>query len=172
MRRVSRYKPIVPSLHKPAFAYPHPRPLFASCLLGRSFSIGFIPLPQSTPSRKSPIEIVDFGESLMFSSGFSDKCVVFFRVDMCNLVGSMDVAESVDVLMESKGGLKKRGGCSSNSRFAMYEAPLGYSIEDVRPNGGIEKFRSAAYSNVRPPHLLLRRSCRLDWIAWWSSFVV
>jgi len=31
----------------------------------------------------------------------------------------------------------------------QYEAPLGYCIEDVRPNGGIKKFRSAAYSNVR-----------------------
>jgi S-adenosylmethionine decarboxylase len=28
----------------------------------------------------------------------------------------------------------------------MYEAPLGYSIEDIRPAGGIKKF-SAAYSN-------------------------
>uniref|UniRef100_A0A453P2K5 S-adenosylmethionine decarboxylase proenzyme n=1 Tax=Aegilops tauschii subsp. strangulata TaxID=200361 RepID=A0A453P2K5_AEGTS len=46
--------------------------------------------------------------------------------------------------MESKGGKK-----SSSSRSSlMYEAPLGYSIEDVRPAGGIEKFRSAAYSNV------------------------
>ena len=47
--------------------------------------------------------------------------------------------------MESKGGNKK----SSSSRSSlMYEAPLGYSIEDLRPAGGIEKFRSAAYSNV------------------------
>uniref|UniRef100_A0A453P2I0 S-adenosylmethionine decarboxylase proenzyme n=1 Tax=Aegilops tauschii subsp. strangulata TaxID=200361 RepID=A0A453P2I0_AEGTS len=46
--------------------------------------------------------------------------------------------------MESKGGKK-----SSSSRSSlMYEAPLGYSIEDVRPAGGIEKFRSAAYSNM------------------------
>jgi hypothetical protein len=30
----------------------------------------------------------------------------------------------------------------------MYEAPLGYKIEDVRPAGGIKKFQSAAYSNV------------------------
>ncbi|KAL3631290.1 hypothetical protein CASFOL_024274 [Castilleja foliolosa] len=43
--------------------------------------------------------------------------------------------------MESKGGKKK----SSSKSF--YEAPLGYSIEDVRPNGGIQKFKSAAYSN-------------------------
>lgn len=46
-------------------------------------------------------------------------------------------------LMESKGGKKK-----SSSRSLFYEAPLGYGIEDVRPNGGIKKFRSAAYSNV------------------------
>ncbi|CAN6450119.1 unnamed protein product [Victoria cruziana] len=50
--------------------------------------------------------------------------------------------------MERKGGLKKKSSSSS----LMYEVPLGYSIEDVRPNGGIEKFRSAAYSNcVRKP---------------------
>ena len=54
-------------------------------------------------------------------------------------------AESVDVVMETKGGKKK----SSSSSSLQYEAPLGYSIEDIRPNGGIEKFRSAAYSNVR-----------------------
>uniref|UniRef100_A0A3Q7FBS3 Uncharacterized protein n=4 Tax=Solanoideae TaxID=424551 RepID=A0A3Q7FBS3_SOLLC len=45
-------------------------------------------------------------------------------------------------LMESKGGKKK-----SSSSSLCYEAPLGYTIEDVRPNGGIKKFRSAAYSN-------------------------
>ncbi|OAY31464.1 hypothetical protein MANES_14G114200v8 [Manihot esculenta] len=51
--------------------------------------------------------------------------------------------------METKGG--KKNSSSSNSSV-QYEAPLGYSIEDVRPNGGIEKFRSAAYSNcVRKP---------------------
>lgn len=49
--------------------------------------------------------------------------------------------------MESKGGKKK-----SSSSKSFYEAPLGYSIEDVRPHGGIKKFRSAAYSNcVRKP---------------------
>nr|CAB3453426.1 unnamed protein product [Digitaria exilis] len=53
----------------------------------------------------------------------------------------------VDALMESKGGKKS----SSSSNF-MYEAPLGYKIEDVRPAGGIKKFQSAAYSNcVRQP---------------------
>ncbi|KAL0428169.1 UNVERIFIED_CONTAM: hypothetical protein Slati_2991700 [Sesamum latifolium] len=55
--------------------------------------------------------------------------------------------------MESKGG-KKKSSSSSNSRI-QYEAPLGYIIEDVRPNGGIEKFRSAAYSNVLPEEAIL-----------------
>lgn len=54
----------------------------------------------------------------------------------------------VNVLMESKGGESD----SSSSSSMHYEAPLGYCIEDVRPNGGIKKFRSAAYSNcVRKP---------------------
>lgn len=52
--------------------------------------------------------------------------------------------QEFDVLMESKGGKK-----SSSSRSMMYEAPLGYSIEDVRPAGGAKKFQSAAYSNVK-----------------------
>ena len=51
----------------------------------------------------------------------------------------------LNVLMESKGGKKKS---SSSNKSLLYEAPLGYCIEDVRPNGGIKKFRSAAYSNV------------------------
>jgi S-adenosylmethionine decarboxylase len=50
--------------------------------------------------------------------------------------------------MESKGGKK------SSSSSLMYEAPLGYSIEDVRPAGGAKKF-SAAYSNVRRKHTAL-----------------
>ncbi|KAF3943550.1 hypothetical protein CMV_029903, partial [Castanea mollissima] len=48
-------------------------------------------------------------------------------------------------LMESKGGKKKSSSSSKSSLF--YEAPLGYSIEDLRPAGGIKKYRSAAYSN-------------------------
>nr|AGR89930.1 small-uORF [Dendrobium officinale] len=44
--------------------------------------------------------------------------------------------------MESKGGKKK-----SSSNSLQYEVPLGYSIEDVRPHGGVKKFQSAAYSN-------------------------
>ncbi|KAM6552983.1 hypothetical protein CsatB_013745 [Cannabis sativa] len=51
--------------------------------------------------------------------------------------------------METKGGKKKSSSSSTSKNNAQqYEAPLGYSIEDIRPNGGIEKFRSAAYSNV------------------------
>lgn len=45
--------------------------------------------------------------------------------------------------METKGGKK-----NSSSSSLFYEAPLGYSIEDIIPNGGIKKFKSAAYSNV------------------------
>lgn len=59
----------------------------------------------------------------------------------------------MNVAMESKGG-KKKCSSSSSSSWLQYEAPLGYSIEDVRPNGGIEKFRSAAYSNVSSLFLL------------------
>lgn len=54
------------------------------------------------------------------------------------------VLTGLNELMESKGGKKK----SSSSSKSFYEAPLGYSIEDIRPNGGITKFKSAAYSNV------------------------
>ncbi|KAG2245544.1 hypothetical protein Bca52824_085172 [Brassica carinata] len=50
-----------------------------------------------------------------------------------------------ELMMESKGGNKK----SSSSSSLFYEAPLGYSIEDVRPNGGIKKFKSSVYSNLR-----------------------
>uniref|UniRef100_A0A6N2LJZ8 Uncharacterized protein n=1 Tax=Salix viminalis TaxID=40686 RepID=A0A6N2LJZ8_SALVM len=57
------------------------------------------------------------------------------------------VTTRLNDLMESKGGKK-----SSSSKSLIYEAPLGYSIEDLRPAGGIKKFRSAAYSNcVRKP---------------------
>ena len=60
----------------------------------------------------------------------------------------------MDVVMETKGGKKKSSSSSSsNNNSVQYEVPLGYSIEDVRPNGGIEKFRSAAYSNVITPRL-------------------
>ncbi|KAG5376764.1 hypothetical protein IGI04_041360 [Brassica rapa subsp. trilocularis] len=58
-----------------------------------------------------------------------------------------------EIMMESKGGNKK----SSSSSSLCYEAPLGYSIEDVRPNGGIKKFKSSVYSNVRHPFNIARR---------------
>ncbi|GAB2226532.1 hypothetical protein Droror1_Dr00022342 [Drosera rotundifolia] len=64
-------------------------------------------------------------------------CVISLICDEYKILGRLNV------LMETKGGKKK----SSSSKSIFYEAPLGYSIEDVRPNGGIRKFRSAAYSN-------------------------
>ncbi|MQL88455.1 hypothetical protein Taro_021011, partial [Colocasia esculenta] len=74
-----------------------------------------------------------------------DGSRTFCREGICSICSCKDF---FDVVMESKGGKKK----SSSSRCLEYEAPLGYSIEDVRPNGGIEKFHSAAYSNcVRKP---------------------
>jgi hypothetical protein len=57
--------------------------------------------------------------------------------------------ESVNEVMESKGGKKKS---SSSNSSCLYEAPLGYIIEDVRPNGGVEKFKSPDYSNVIISH--------------------
>jgi S-adenosylmethionine decarboxylase len=70
-----------------------------------------------------------------------------FTMKISNLSFDYVVANSVNELMESKGGKKKSSSSSSKSSL-FYEAPLGYSIEDIRPNGGIKKFRSAAYSNV------------------------
>lgn len=64
------------------------------------------------------------------------------NTDMCG--SDWFSRKKLNELMESKGGKKK----SSSSKSLFYEAPLGYSIEDVRPHGGIKKFRSAAYSNV------------------------
>jgi len=69
------------------------------------------------------------------------------------LIDSFKKGTFVDALMESKGGKK-----SSSSNF-MYEAPLGYKIEDVRPAGGIKKFQSAAYSNVRTKNKQYRQCC-------------
>ncbi|KAK7266679.1 hypothetical protein RIF29_19329 [Crotalaria pallida] len=59
-------------------------------------------------------------------------------------IQSLPHEEGANELMESKGGKKKS---SSSSKCLVYEAPLGYVIEDIRPHGGIKKFRSAAYSN-------------------------
>ncbi|KAL0015209.1 hypothetical protein SO802_002278 [Lithocarpus litseifolius] len=55
--------------------------------------------------------------------------------------------QRLNELMESKGGKKKSSSSSSSKSSLFYEAPLGYSIEDIRPAGGIKKYRSAAYSN-------------------------
>ncbi|KAG8639053.1 hypothetical protein MANES_14G094100v8, partial [Manihot esculenta] len=72
-----------------------------------------------------------------FGSGYF--CLISIRIRMLQ---SALYLTGLDDLMESKGGKK-----SSSSKSLFYEAPLGYSIEDIRPNGGIKKFRSAAYSN-------------------------
>lgn len=64
------------------------------------------------------------------------------RSDGYMLVLSAVCAEYLHVIMETKGGKK------SKKSSIQYESPLGYVIEDVRPHGGSEKFRTAAYSNV------------------------
>ncbi|KAI3831495.1 hypothetical protein MKX03_016601 [Papaver bracteatum] len=43
--------------------------------------------------------------------------------------------------------MEAKGGEDSSSNSLVYEAPLGYSIEDIRPAGGLKKFKSAAYCN-------------------------
>ncbi|KAL0742513.1 hypothetical protein Bca4012_084026 [Brassica carinata] len=55
--------------------------------------------------------------------------------------------------------------CSTHRIVAgsVYEAPLGYSIEDVHPNGGIKKFKSSVYSSIRFnwfPNPIVLKSCR------------
>ncbi|CAI8595619.1 unnamed protein product [Vicia faba] len=88
---------------------------------------------------KKEEDIMGFVLSLSFSPRFPFQVptrIYFVRFDLGGL----------NELMESKGG-KKKSSSSSNSSSLFYEAPLGYSIEDIRPNGGIKKFRSAAYSN-------------------------
>jgi len=55
--------------------------------------------------------------------------------------------------METKGGKK------SKKSSIQYESPLGYGIEDVRPHGGSEKFRTAAYSNVSADLFSLLKAC-------------
>ncbi|KAI5436449.1 hypothetical protein KIW84_022802 [Lathyrus oleraceus] len=69
----------------------------------------------------------------------------FSRVKKSGMKRKRFFLKRLNELMESKGGKKKSSSSSNSSLF--YEAPLGYSIEDIRPNGGIKKFRSAAYSN-------------------------
>lgn len=70
-------------------------------------------------------------------------CVIL----QCRVLTSFHMVTGLNELMESKGGKKKSSSSSKSSSSLFYEAPLGYSIEDIRPNGGIKKFRSAAYSN-------------------------
>eukprot|EP00850_Spirogloea_muscicola_P016938 SM000141S00882 [mRNA] locus=s141:291422:292006:+ [translate_table: standard] len=56
--------------------------------------------------------------------------------------------QALNDIMESASSEKD----SSSSSSMQYELPLGYVIEDVRPDGGVDIFRSAAYSNcVRKP---------------------
>ncbi|KOM27841.1 hypothetical protein LR48_Vigan468s000300 [Vigna angularis] len=69
--------------------------------------------------------------------GPADVCVI-------ELGGTIGLNE----LMKSKGGKKKS---SSSSKSLFYEAPLGYSIEDIQPNGGIKKFRFATYLLMQRP---------------------
>lgn len=71
---------------------------------------------------------------------------IFYNIVLISVCCLYYLLTGLNELMESKGGKKKSSSSSNSSLF--YEAPLGYSIEDIRPNGGIKKFRSAAYSNV------------------------
>ncbi|XP_026666325.2 S-adenosylmethionine decarboxylase proenzyme-like [Phoenix dactylifera] len=52
--------------------------------------------------------------------------------------------------------MEAKHGDELSNKYLHYEAPLGYSIEDIRPHGGIKRFRSAAYSNcARKPSMAL-----------------
>jgi hypothetical protein len=53
----------------------------------------------------------------------------------------------------------------------MYEAPLGYKIEDVRPAGGIKKFQSAAYSNVSANRFNHRVCSLMHSILWYLMII-
>ncbi|KAK4777902.1 hypothetical protein SAY87_018089 [Trapa incisa] len=77
--------------------------------------------------------------------------LVLSQLEFVDLSLLSEISCNTNGLMESKGG-KKSSSSSGSNKSLLYEAPLGYSIEDVRPNGEFEKFRSAAYSNcVRKP---------------------
>ncbi|GLJ12829.1 hypothetical protein SUGI_0198550 [Cryptomeria japonica] len=80
-------------------------------------------------------QAVSVNAVLFISSSFSSDSDKFFIV-----------TERLNVVMDSE-------FCKeSSSNYPQYETPLGYKIEDVRPHGGIDIFRSAAYSNcVRKP---------------------
>ncbi|KAG0567852.1 hypothetical protein M758_7G109600 [Ceratodon purpureus] len=48
--------------------------------------------------------------------------------------------------------METKTGKISQKISVQYESPLGYVIEDVRPHGGSEKYRTAVYSNcMRKP---------------------
>ncbi len=70
-------------------------------------------------------------------------CSIWGSVWLMNFFPWLVLTEYLHVIMETKGGKK------SKKSSIQYESPLGYGIEDVRPHGGSEKFRTAAYSNVR-----------------------
>lgn len=45
--------------------------------------------------------------------------------------------------------MEKKSSSNPSSRiYKQYEKSLDYTVEDVRPFGGVDIFRSAAYSNV------------------------
>ncbi|WOK94046.1 S-adenosylmethionine decarboxylase [Canna indica] len=101
-------------------------------------SLGFSLLPSSSSSKSLLLQQGGLSSGFEIRGQGTDLrcCSRLFRT----------IERIVNELMESKAGKK-----SSNSSL-QYEAPLGYSIEDVRPHGGIKKFQSAAYSNcVRKP---------------------
>ncbi|KAB5516556.1 hypothetical protein DKX38_027204 [Salix brachista] len=100
---------------------------------------------------KSGRVILGYGNAVETQTGKQDKPIRDKLAGCCDFSSSTDSTGQqplntntrLNDLMESKGGKK-----SSSSKSLIYEAPLGYSIEDLRPAGGIKKFRSAAYSNV------------------------
>ena len=85
---------------------------------------------------------------ILSSSGFFFP-LFYILVKIVNLV-IVFVEIELNDLMELKGGKKKSSSSSSSSSKSLfYGAPLGYSIEGIRLNRGIKKFRFVAYSNVR-----------------------
>lgn len=54
----------------------------------------------------------------------------------------LSFAARLDVLMDAKRGDR------SGSNYSNYESPPVYNVEEIRPHGGIKRFRSAGYSNV------------------------
>lgn len=50
--------------------------------------------------------------------------------------------------MEAQASEESSSSSSSSLSSLFYDIPLFYSVEDIRPRGGIKKFRTAEYSNV------------------------